>query len=139
MSAVSLVPVVLGLLLCAVGAGLLGSGRAAARQAALDRTRLVSVVGVVSRSPLRGAYGSDITYPLPDGTPRTFRTRNWLGDRFRDGQQVELLVDPRAPLHPRVQGEVARTAPGLLTALGALLLVPGVVTTASGLLALLRG
>ncbi|MCU1692528.1 MAG: hypothetical protein JWM64_1619 [Frankiales bacterium] len=125
MSEVGSVLLGLGVPALLVGAVLVTVGlRSQARTAA--RTRAwASVVGVVTKEPAFLHPTAEVTYPLPDGSPHVFRTRQSQQEWLRLGKQVPLLVDPADPRHGVERVGLAQTVTGLVLPLVGGLLVLG--------------
>lgn len=137
-------PLVLGLLLggtagLVLGVVLLTFGVRGASRAATARRSWVRVPGSVSDAPLGGAFGASITYPLPDGSPRTFRTPAVKGEVLRDGQSVELLVNPSNPVEAHLQGAARGAAPVILCVVGGIFSVTSVSVLFMGMVVLAAG
>ena len=122
-----------GLAALTLGLVLLGFGVRALGASSNARASWFRVQGVVSSSSLGGAFGADITYPLPDGRPWTYRTLAVKGESLREGQAVELLVNPAAPTEAHLQGAARRVAPYVLTAVGAVFAMSGLSLLTAGL------
>ncbi len=96
-------------------------GIAAVSRAAAAKRTWVRITGRVSGPPMQGTFGSVINYPLPDGRVHAITTTRVKFEVLRDGQPVQLLVNPRNPTEAHLQGVRRGAAPVLVSIVGAIL------------------